>query len=87
MKKSGDEKNLANNMFGLRKAYNLPSNDTNVQTMSHKNWRNLVKSTLVRHAFLELEKESAINKKTNHLELVLLNLQHTFLTLILRLLV
>ena len=40
--------------------------------MSHKDWKHLVKSTLVRHAFLELEKESAINKKTNHLEFVLL---------------
>ena len=40
--------------------------------MSHKDWKHLVKSTLVRHAFLELEKESAINKKRNHLEFVLL---------------
>ena len=59
-------------MFGLRKAYNLPLNDTNVQNMSHKDWKHPVKSTLVRHAFLELKKESAINKKTNHLEFVLL---------------
>ena len=28
MKKFGSEKNWANNMFGLRKAYNLPLNDT-----------------------------------------------------------
>ena len=68
-------------MFGLRKAYNLPLNDTNVQNMSHKDWKHLVKSTLVRHAFLELKKESAINKKTNHLEFV----QHIFLILILSL--
>ena len=34
--------------------------------------KHLLKSTLVRHAFLKLEKESAINKKTNHLEFVLL---------------
>ena len=40
--------------------------------MSHKDWKHLVKSTLVRHAFLDLKKESAINKKTNHLEFVLL---------------
>ena len=32
----------------------------------------LVKSTLVRHAFLKLKNESAINRKTNHLEFVLL---------------
>ena len=68
MKKFGSEKNWANNVFGLR---NL--NDTNVQNMSHNEWRHLVKSTLVRHAFLELKKGSAINKKTNHLEFVLLN--------------
>ena len=34
-------------------------------------WRHLVKSTLVRHAFLKLKIESEINKKTN-LEFVLL---------------
>ena len=72
MKKFGSEKNWANNMFGLRKAYNLPLNDANVQNMSHKDWKHLVKSTLVRHAFLELKKKSAINKKTNHLEIVFL---------------
>ena len=33
-------------MFGLQKAYKLPLNDTNVQNMSHKDWRHLVKSTL-----------------------------------------
>ena len=70
MKKFGSEKNWANNMFGLRKAYNLPLK--NVQNMSHKDWKHLAKSTLVRHAFLELKKESATNKKTNHLEFVLL---------------
>ena len=58
-------------MFGLRKAYNFPSNNTNVQNMSQRNWRHLVKSTLVRHAFLKLKSESAINE-TNHLEFVLL---------------
>ena len=56
-------------MFGLLKAYNLPLNDTNMQNMD---WKHLEKSTLVRHAFLELKKESAISKKTNHLEFVLL---------------
>ena len=56
-------------MFGLLKAYSLPLNDTNMQNMD---WKHLVKSTLVRHAFLELKKESAISKKTNHLEFVLL---------------
>ena len=70
-------------MFGLRKAYDLPLNDTNMQNMSHKDWRHLVKSTLIRHAFLELKKESAINKKQIILNLCCLNLQHTILTLIL----
>ena len=40
--------------------------------MSQMDWRYLVKSTPVRHAFLQLNSESAINKKTNHLEFVLL---------------
>ena len=73
MKKFGYEKNWANNMCGLRKAFYLSLNDTNVQTMSHRDWRHLVKSSLLRHAFLKLKSESAINKKTNHLEFVLLN--------------
>ena len=72
MKNFGSEKNWANTMFGLRKSYNLSLNDTNAQNMPHKDWRHLVKSTLVRYAFLALKKESSINKKTNHLEFVLL---------------
>ena len=67
MKKFGSERNWANNMFGLRKAYNLPLNDINVQSIGLEDWRHLV-----RHAFLELKKESAINKKTNHFEFVFL---------------
>ena len=39
MKKFGSAKNWANNMFGLRMVYNRPLNDTNVQDMSHKDWR------------------------------------------------
>ena len=58
-------------IFGLQEAYNLPLNDTNVHSMSQKDCKYLVKSTLVKHLFLELKKESAINKKTNHLEFVL----------------
>ena len=34
MKRFGSEKSWANNVFSLRKAYNLPLNDTNVQNMS-----------------------------------------------------
>ena len=59
-------------MFGLRTAYNLPLNDTNVQNMSQRDWGHLVKSTLVRHAFLKLKSESAIDTKTHHFEFVLL---------------
>ena len=59
-------------MFGFQKACNLPLNDTNVQNMFQRDWRYLVKSTLVRHEFLKLKSELAINKKTNHLEFVLL---------------
>ena len=67
-KENGSEKNWANNMFRLRKAYNLPLNDANVQNISHKDWSHIVKSTFVRNAFMELEKELAMNKKTNHIE-------------------
>ena len=40
--------------------------------MSQRDWRHLVKSSLVKHAFLKLNSESAINMKTNHIESVLL---------------
>ena len=40
--------------------------------MSHKDWRDLVKSILVRYAVVELKKGSASNKKTKNLEFVLL---------------
>ena len=56
----------------LQKAYNYPLNDTNVKNMSHKDWRHLVKSTLVRHVVVELKKGSASNKKTKNLDFVLL---------------
>ena len=87
MKKFGSEKSWANNMFGLRKTYNLRLNDTNVQNMSQRDWRHLVKSTLVRYAVLNMKSESAINKRQIVFNLCSLNLQHTFLTLILSLLV
>ena len=72
MKRFGSEKNWANNMFGLGKAYKLPLNDTNAQNMSQSDWRHFEKSTLVRNALLQLKSKSAIDKKTNHLEFVLL---------------
>ena len=86
MKKFGSEKNWANNMFGLRKAYNLPLNDANVQNMTHKDWKHLVKSTLVRHAFLELKRNQQLIRKQIILNLCCLNLHHIFLILILSLL-
>ena len=68
MQRFGSEKNLAKMcLHGLRKAYNFPLNDTNVQNVSLRDWRHLV-----RHALLQLKSESAISKKTNHLEFVLL---------------
>ena len=57
MNRFGSEKILANNMFGLRKAHDPPLNDTNVQNMSQRDWRHLVKSTLASHAFLKLKSE------------------------------
>ena len=63
MKRFGSEKNWANNKFGLQKVYNLLLNEINVQNMSQRDWRHLVKSTLVRRAFLKLKSESVFNNE------------------------
>ena len=55
MLKFDSEDNWANNLLGLRKLYNLPLNDENVKKMKTEDWKFLVKNTLKRDAFLQLE--------------------------------
>ena len=62
---SGD--NWANNLLGLRKLYNLPLNDENVKKMKTEDWKLLVKNTLKRDAFLQLEAQCLTNRKACHL--------------------
>ena len=58
------EDNWANNLLGLRKLYNLPLNDENVMKMKTEDWKLLVKNTLKRDAFLQLEAQClAIKQK------------------------
>ena len=61
------EDNWANNLLGLRKLYNLPLNDENVKKMKMEDWKLLVKNTLKRDAFLQLEAQCLANRKTCHL--------------------
>ena len=67
MLKFDSEDNWANNLLGLRKLYNLPLNDENVKKMKTEDWKLLVKNTLERDAFLQLEAQCLANKKTCHL--------------------
>ena len=65
--KFDSEDNWVNNLLGLRKLYNLPLNDENVMKMKTEGWKLLVKSTLKREAFLQLEDQCLENRKTCHL--------------------
>ena len=67
MLKFDSEDNWANNLLGLRKLYNLPLNDENVNKMKTEDWKLLVKNTLKRDAFLQLEAQCLANRKTCHL--------------------
>ena len=53
--------------LGLRKLYNLPSNDENVMKMKTEDWKLLVKHTPKRETFLQLEAQCFPNRKTCHL--------------------
>ena len=55
MLKFDSEDNWARNLLGLRKLYNFPLNDDNVMKIKTEDWKLLVKNTLKRKAFLQLE--------------------------------
>ena len=67
MLKFDSEDNWANNLLDLRKLYNLPLNDGNIKKMKTEDWKLLVKNTLKRDAFLQLEAQCLANRKTCHL--------------------
>ena len=67
MLKFDSEDNWANNLFGLRKLYNFLSNDDNFKKTETEDWKLLVKNTLKRDAFLQLEAQCLANRITCHL--------------------
>ena len=66
MLKFGSEANWANNILGLRQAYNFPLNDANIKCMDHRYWKSLVKSTINQVAFSKLVETCSICRKTSH---------------------
>ena len=67
MLKFKDETNWGNEVLGLRKKYNLPLKDLNIKNMSERDWKSVVKSSVHREAFLQLQVELSMNRKTSHL--------------------
>ena len=67
MLKYVSEDSWANNPLGPRKLFNPPLNDENVMKMKTEDWKLLVKNTLKREAFLQLEAQCLAIRKTCHL--------------------
>ena len=65
-----DETNWGNEVLGLRKKYNLPLKDENIKNMSERDWKSIVKSSVYREAFLQLQVELSMNRKTSHLSYI-----------------
>ena len=67
MLKVKDETNWGNGVLGIRKKYNLPLKYENIKNMSERDWKSIVKSSVYREAFLQLQVELSMNRKTSHL--------------------
>ena len=67
MLKFGSDRNWANEVLGLRQAYNLPLNDNNIKNMGYSDWRHLVNNTIRKNAFLELSEMSSTDAESSHL--------------------
>ena len=67
MLKYKEEINWANNVIGLRKKYNLPLSDENIENMQMNDWKSFVKTVIYKEAFMELQIECSYNKKTSHI--------------------
>ena len=61
--KFGSESHWANNILGLRQAYNFPLNDANIKRMDHGYWKSLVNQV----AFSKLVETCSTSRKTSHL--------------------
>ena len=61
------EDNWVSNLLDLHKLFYLPLNDENVMKMKTEDWELIVKNTLKRNAFLQLEAHCLANRKTCHL--------------------
>ena len=67
MLKFGSEANWANNIFGLRQAYNFPLNDANITCMDRRYGKSLGKSAINQVAFSKLVETCSTCRKTSHL--------------------
>ena len=59
-----NELNWFNNVFELRRRYNLPLNDMNVKSMTKNNWKIFVKNRVKACAFEKLLFHCSSNRKT-----------------------
>ena len=67
MLKFGSKANWANNILGLRQAYNFPHNDANIKRMDHRYWKSLLKSTINQVALSKLVETCSTSRRTSHL--------------------
>ena len=67
MLKFKDQTNWGNEVLCLRKKYNLQLKDENIKNMSERDWNSIVKSSVCRETFLQLQVELLMNRKTSHL--------------------
>ena len=74
MLKFENKTNWANNILGLRRDYNLPFNDDNIEKMSVSHWKYFLRSAIFKEALLQLQVELSSNRKANHI-----SCQHSFL--------
>ena len=67
MLKFKDETNWGNEVLGLRKRYNLPLKDENIKNMPERDRKSFVKSSVYKEAFLQLQVELLMKRKTSYL--------------------
>ena len=67
MLKFKHEANWGSEVSGLKKKYNLSLKNENINNTSVRGWKLFVKSSVYREAFLQLQVDLSINRKTSHL--------------------
>ena len=58
------ERNWANNVYELRRKYNLPLSDENVCNVTYDTWKRIVNNRIKHVAFLSPTEMCSTNKKT-----------------------